>query len=303
MKKISSLIVLAASIFAVILASCNTATKETADATDSIVADTTPSAPAAKLEMKWESKPELKVPESVCYDAAKNVLYVSNIDGKHDEKDGKGFISILSMEGEIVNLEWVKGLDAPKGMGIFGGKLYVSDINQVVEIDIEKAKIIKKYKATGAQFLNDIAIDAEGNVYISDMQANKIYRLSNGKIEVWLDDPQIQSPNGLFVEDGKLLIGTNAVFAVNIADKQITLMIGDTGGIDGLESDGNGNYLISDWTGNVHLVATDKEKIKLLDPTPQNINAADFDFIKETQLLFIPTFSDNRVIAYKLTVE
>jgi hypothetical protein len=40
---------------------------------------------------------------------------LSNIDGKPDEKDGRGFISKISpVNGTIIELNWVTGLNAPK---------------------------------------------------------------------------------------------------------------------------------------------------------------------------------------------
>ncbi|MCD4692290.1 MAG: hypothetical protein K8R79_05210, partial [Calditrichales bacterium] len=132
-----------------------------------------------RLTKKWESPQKFKTPESVCYDAKRKIIYVANINGNPTTKDNNGFISKLSLTGKIVDLKWIKELNAPKGMGVFKGKLYVSDIDQVVEIDIDKSKILKRYEADGAKFLNDISIDKSGNVYISDMVANRIYRLKN----------------------------------------------------------------------------------------------------------------------------
>src|SRR5688572_6763331 len=86
-----------------------------------------------KLEKKWETPAELKVPESVLYDKANNVLYTANIDGQPAGKDGKGSIGRVSLDGKIQKAEWVtEGLDAPKGMGLHKGLLYVADLDEVV---------------------------------------------------------------------------------------------------------------------------------------------------------------------------
>ena len=76
-----------------------------------------------ELISTWSTDSVLKVPESVCYDVTEDILYVSNIEGKPTEKDGKGFISKVSPEGEVLDLKWVTGIDAPKGMGVYQGKL------------------------------------------------------------------------------------------------------------------------------------------------------------------------------------
>ena len=103
------------------------------------------------VEKKWQTDQILQVPESVTYDTQRNVLYVSNINGKPLEKDGNGFISIVKPDGIIENLKWVTGLNAPKGSALDGKNLYVTDIDELVQIDIETGKILKKYPAADVQ--------------------------------------------------------------------------------------------------------------------------------------------------------
>ena len=253
------------------------------------------------LTKLWETEPRLTTSESVCYNPTENLLYVSCINGQPLEKNGQGFIAKVDPDGNIVDLTWIEGLDAPKGMGIYEGKLYVTDIDQLVEISIADGAIVNRFPAQGAQFLNDISIDAVGNVYVSDMTTNKIHRLSAGNFEVWLESEMLDTPNGLFIENDFLLIGmAGSVLKAGLQDAVLSVYIENTGGIDGLVADGNGNYIISDWTGNVHLIHPEKEKIKLLDTTPVKQNAADIEFIVEKNLLLVPTFFDNRVTAYEV---
>src|ERR671923_3095914 len=91
-----------------------------------------------KIEKVWETPAELKTPESVIYEPNENVLFVSNVDGAPDRKDKQGFISKVSpLNGSVIELNWVIGLDAPKGMAITNNTdntlLYVSDITDLVE--------------------------------------------------------------------------------------------------------------------------------------------------------------------------
>jgi hypothetical protein len=257
--------------------------------------------PPKTLKLLWETEASLTTCESVCYHAAGNELFASSINGNPTDKDGNGFISKLSVTGEITNLNWITGLNAPKGMGIFNRKLYVTDIDRLVEIDIDKASVIKEYPVPDAKFLNDITIDPDGNVYISDMATSKIHRLANGMMETWLTNANIISPNGLFYEEGEILIGTKkGIFSTNIEDKRTWQVIMVEGGIDGLEGAGNGNYIISDWNGKVQLVNEHKDPVVLLNTTDQKINAADIEFDPVSKTLFVPTFFDNRVMAYEL---
>ncbi|MCK5075046.1 MAG: ATP-binding protein [Calditrichia bacterium] len=258
-----------------------------------------------QLIEKWATKAEFKIPESVCYNSSQNILYVANINGSPTEKNGKGFISKLSVEGKIEKLEWITGLNAPKGMGVFKNKLYVTDIDRIVEIDIKKGKVLKDYPVKGAVFLNDIAIDENGIVYFSEMDGEKscIYRLKDNIVETWLKNAEVSRPNGLYAEKHKLVFGNSGdgkLKAVSYIDQKISLKGISGKGIDGVEADGKGNYIISDWSGQTDFVTAKGEVHMLLNTTSKKINAADIEYIKEKQLLLIPTFFDNRVVAYEL---
>jgi hypothetical protein len=253
-----------------------------------------------ELTLQWETEAVFNIPESVCYDQTGNVLYVSNVNGNPTDQDSNGYISKCAMNGEILDLEWATGLHAPKGMGIFEGKLYASDIDRVAEIDLSTGAVIKFYEVPEATFLNDIAVDEKGNVYISDMMDTKIYCISGGSIELWLDDPLLTGPNGLFVLDDKLMIGCKKIVSAGLEDKVLEEWLLETGGIDGLESTGDGQFLFSDWQGHVFLVDDEKEIHTLLDLTEEGKNAADIEYIISEKSLFVPTFSANTVIAYTL---
>ena len=253
-----------------------------------------------KLVKLWESPNSFKTPESVCFDPSHDVLYISNIDGKPTDKDGNGFISRLGTDGAIKELRWVTGLNAPKGMGIVDGTLYVTDIDRIAAIDIKSGAIEKFYEFPEAKFLNDIAVDVKGAVYVSDMASTRIYRIFEDKTETWLDNEVLTGPNGLYVDNDFLLIGCNKIVRVGLDDRVLSVWLDNTGGIDGLEAIGDGRYIFSDWQGHVYVAGKDKQIEKVLDTTPANINAADIEFIPGKNLLFIPTFGDNRVMAYRL---
>jgi DNA-binding beta-propeller fold protein YncE len=241
----------------------------------------------------------LATPESVIYDAEKDVAYVSNINGETSTKDGNGFISIINLKGQILTKEWIKGLDAPKGLGIYNHHLFVADINQVVEIDIEKGEIVKKYLAEKAQLLNDISIDSTGGIYISDMNAGDIYLLKDSKLELWLHSDKFEYVNGLFVEGNQLLAGnSNIIYSIDLTTKEMKDYITKSGGIDGLEAIGNNKYIVSDWFGNISIVSPNSPKQLLLSTVDQKINAADLDYIMDKKLILVPTFSNNRVMIY-----
>ena len=256
-----------------------------------------------KLTQSWASDPVFKTPESVCYDKDRNVLYVSNINENPWEDDGNGFISKIKPNGEIIKLEWVSGLNAPKGMGVFDNTLYVTDNNDLIEIDIEKGAIVKTHHWDANDKFNDVSIASDGTVWFTDSGNNKIYFFKNGERTLFLDEG-LDNCNGIFIEKNRVLIagmGSEDVAAYDLKDKSKTTLATDTGKGDGIvPTHKKGYYLLSGWNGVISLVTPKGEFISLLNAIEQEIQAADIDYIIEEKLLFVPTFYDNRVFAYTL---
>jgi DNA-binding beta-propeller fold protein YncE len=260
-------------------------------------------AQGVKLTKKWETTGGLKVPESVIYDADKKVLYVANINGDGAAKDGNGFISTLSLSGKIENEAWVKGLDGPKGMGIYKGKLYVSDITKVAVIDIATGKIEKTYEVDGAKFLNDVTVRDNGEVYISDSDTKKVYLLKDNKIALWLDNPILQKPNGLLaLKDALRLIDMSSgkFYTVSYTDKKLTATAENIPSGDGIVEIGPDEFLISNWNGEITYLKGNKTT-KILDTKEFKINAADIWYVPAQKLVLVPTFFGNNVVAYELS--
>jgi len=257
-----------------------------------------------KLAKLWDTPAGLNVPESILYDESRNILFVSNIFGNSTEKNNKGFISKVSLDGKIVVLKWATGLNAPKGSAIYRNTFYVSDIDHLVKIDLETGKILARYPVAESKFLNDVAADSSGNIYVTDMSSENsvIYKLNQGKMRVWMKGSEISSPNGLSIEKGSLIVGNSgdgSLKAINLVTKKISTLAKVGSGIDGLRPDGKGNFFISDWHGKTSLVRASGKVDLLLDTTVSKINSADLEYIASKNLLLIPTFFDNKVSAYR----
>jgi DNA-binding beta-propeller fold protein YncE len=254
---------------------------------------------AQRLEKVWETSVELKTPESVLYHEDQDVVYVANMNGNPSDKNGNGFISVLNPDGTVKVFKWIENLNAPKGMALYKGRLYVADIDQLVEIDIEHGEILKKFDATDAVFLNDVAACRNGMIFVSDSRAAKIYVLYKGQFTVWLEGDPFAAPNGLFTENGDLFVGDKSIYKVDISSKEVTQIVKDAGGVDGLEKNNEGQFVFSHWAGRI-FIHKDGRNIKIHDSTAQEINSADIDFALKYNWLLVPTFFDNRVVAYKV---
>jgi hypothetical protein len=256
---------------------------------------------AQSLELKWKTDTLLRVPESVYFDSKANILYVSNINGKSNEKDGNGFIAKVSADGKIINLQWASGLDAPKGMGMYRNSLYVADLTRVAVIDLSSGKITKSIEIDGAQFLNDITIDSKGNVYVSDSATGKIHKLNNDKFEVYFESTDFKRINGLLaLQDG--LYVADAGNGINYKlgnDKKLTKYTETAQGADGIVTAGTNEYIVSSWGGEIYFVDAHGKSQKMLDTKEQKLNSADIDFDPKSKIVFVPTFFGNCVMAYQ----
>ena len=247
----------------------------------------------------WTSKNHFDTPESVIFDETRKIIYVSNISGEPREKNGSGFISKLSSNGIIEELKWVDGLHAPKGMCIYNNSLYVTDINEVVEISLEEGKIINRYKSKEAEFLNDITVTEGGTIYVSDNVITKIFTIDKFKLVVWINNKEMSLPNGLYAAKDELLIGNDGyILSVNYKTKETEKIISNTGFIDGLEKYSDGVFIISDFSGKVQLVDLKNGRKVLFDTSLNEIMAADIDYVMSEQLLLVPTFYNNSIVAY-----
>lgn len=250
------------------------------------------------LTLLWETTDSLITNESVLFDESTGTLYVSNIEGPDAQgKDGRGSISIISKEGKILNPTWVTGLNAPKGMAISSGKLYVTDIDQLVEIDIATAKVSNKWKVEGAQFLNDVAAH-NGTVYFSDMNTGKVHAYANGTITTVSEGHT--SLNGLAVANDGSIYGLDAsgLKKWNSDGTSSVLNATVTDG-DGLIILGDGSFVASRWIGEIWFV-NDSTQTLMLDTKSIESNTADIGYNVAEKIVYVPTFYKNKVAAYKL---
>ncbi len=259
-----------------------------------------------KLHLVWETDSTMTTCESVLYDNSSKVIYVANINHKPWETDHNGFISTIDSKGKIIDKYWLsQGLSGPKGMGIFNGKLYINDINQMVEVDIKSQKITNTYPIDGESALNDITIDDKGLVFSSNSATGEIYKLQNGKFSPFVQLVDTGRLNGLLVDEEGLFFTYSKQSQLGFYnfESQTTAILNDSiGWGDGIIRLCNGDLITSSWDGKLYYISSRNYKSTLLlNTSAQKINAADIDYIPEEQLLIVPTFFHNTVRAYKVT--
>lgn len=249
----------------------------------------------------WESDTTFKVPESVCPDFKNKILYVSNIEGTQPwQADGKGSISKLGLDGKVIQQEWIKGLNAPKGMAIYKNTLFVADLTEIIVIDIEKNAIKKKITVPYAQGLNDITVDPNGILYVSDTKAKRIYVVKNDNATPYIETG-LQNPNGVLWYNAALyILDKDLFYKVDFDRSLIKLAEGIQGSADGLNAVTPTEFIVSGWAGVLYYIYKDGTKETLLDTRKDQINTADIAFDPIAKIIYVPTFFKNKVVAYQL---
>ena len=270
-----------------------------------VLQDATAVHKAAGVEALWETGRDFLIPESAAYDPASDAFYVSNYDGYNPSRGaGLQHISKLTPEGKVEAQQWVSGLNNPTGLAVRNGRLYAIERAALVEIDISSAKILGRTALPGAGFPNDVTVADNGDVFISDSRKNCIYKVSGGRAEEWLNSPDIAAPNGIQILQEKLIVGANGdgcLKTVDLATKSISVLANlGQGTIDGLESDREGNLLVSHNEGRLFRVSPDGRVETILDTTALRMNIADFTYAPGRNMLVFPTFTDSRVAAFRL---
>jgi hypothetical protein len=315
----------------------------------------------------WTLSADVNAPESAYYDAASNAIFLSSINGDVLAKDGNGYISKLAADGKVVNAKWATGLNAPKGLRSVAGTLWVTDIDEVVAIEIASGRITSRVKIDGAKFLNDLATAPDGTVYASDSQTFRIYAVKDGKASMFVEVAEpIETPNGVLVDGNRLIVGTmgapvaqgaqgaqgargaqgaegargaqgaqsapaapsapiapgapsapsaprapsaptapsapsgGRLLAFDLATRARTVITPQPiGGIDGIESDGRGGFLVTDVFGMrlLHVSASGTTRTLLRFTAA----GADFGYIASRQIAVVPFLFSNSVAAYDLS--
>jgi DNA-binding beta-propeller fold protein YncE len=255
---------------------------------------------AVRLEQVWRVG-GLANPESVALSRDGTFLYVTNVNGEGEAEDGNGFISRVSLEGEVLQRDFATGLDAPKGIMAGGDALYVADINELVVLDAATGAIRRRVPAPGAQFLNDLAFAPDGAVLMADSATQRIYAVHNDTAEVWLEHDLLNSINGLSPEADRLVVTTMAgrLLAIDYQSRAITVLAEGLGNADGVAAIGEGRYLVSEWPGLMHVVNTAEGSHETIVDT-QSENRFLNDFLLVGDILYQPHWEPSELTAYRV---
>ncbi len=260
---------------------------------------------AAAFEPQW-SLSGFDMPESAIFDEVNNRIIVSIIGGNPTDTDGIGGLALVSANGEMLDSAWVTGLNAPKGLAIIDERLIVADLTQLHEVDLGTGEILNSIDVPDAVFLNDVVTDGE-RAYVSDFMADKIYEYEDGVISIWLEDEKLENPNGLFVDDGNLIVGSwgadmqddfstlspGSLLSVDIESRDIEVVAQGLGNLDGITKIDE-TILVSDWISGDLFSVEEGDKAMFFHQFPAGLA----DISSYGEVVLMPSMLEGKLSAY-----
>ena len=259
-------------------------------------------------------------PESVLHEPLADVYLVANINGDPLEKDGNGYISRVSPEGNVLVLNWIDGgtpgvtLNAPKGMALVADTLFVADIDCIRRFHRVTGVPFQALCLEDATFLNDLAATNRGDLYFTDsgtdLAPGVVYflrhtadvpqrlALADGTV---LEGDGLGGPNGVFVDGQGLLIatfGSGELFRVTQEGEREQLLFPSGMMLDGIVSLEGEGILVSSWGDSavyrIHPDGTVSPLIQEVE-TPADIG---YDAVRNR--LLIPLFRGDEILVLEI---
>lgn len=252
-----------------------------------------------------------QIPESVLHDPIADIYLVTNINGGLLEANDRGFISRLSPDGTVSDLKWIDGededvtLNTPRGMAIVDDDLYVADIDRVRVFHRETGEPVREIPVAGASFLNDLAADDSGTVYVSDTGldadlnptgTDAVHMINGTTVTTLVASTELSLPNGLAVDDGIVYVvpfGSSTILSVNSEGEISEVATLPAAQLDGVIRFDNGTMFVSSWEGEAVYSVNSSGVVSVVAgdlPAP-----ADIGYDQERRRLLTPLFYEDAI--------
>lgn len=257
----------------------------------------------------------LNLPESFIYDPTSDSFFISNL-GPSDGPSGKdndGYITRLSGDFKKRIDGWIAGgdeisLNAPKGLAVYNGVLFVADIDRLLGFSIKTGKQVLdvKLKNMGAVFLNDVTADDTGNIYVTCTGSGKVFRYSTVKnsSDIWITTGKIATPNGIvFLPKEKsfliLSYADGIIFKFDKAGERLSETATGFTSLDGVDYDLKGNIYFSSYTrGKIWVMVKGVSAARIVYEV--NSSPADISVDRKHGYLLVPIMMDNKAVVLQL---
>ncbi len=231
-----------------------------------------------------------QVPGAVIHDPADDVYLVSNIGGPPGQRTQSGFISRVSPEGEVLDLEWIRlagddlALHSPRGMALRGDSLFVTDLDCLRIFTRSTGSPVGRTCLEGSAYLTDVDVGPEGSIFVTDSGlqsgdngmepsgSDAVYRLvlEEGRQGATLArSPELGHPSGLAVGNRGIFVttsGTGEIFRLTPAGEQTVVLPGSGRPLEGVVFLPDGGFAYSSpGQSAIRLVTGEGRIVRLLD--------------------------------------
>lgn len=254
------------------------------------------------IKLKKIISETIKNPECVFYDNETETLFISNVNGGTLDLDGNGFISQFKINGEILNEKIVVDLNAPKGIYVKDGLIYITDINRLIIYDLLKEGRDTIFVFDNAESLNDIVVDDDGRIFISDFYADKVFEVNKQNIS----SLSIKKPNGLYIYNDFLYVGTfqkstnGNIYRCSLNNSPIVFesFLTDFGYCDGLYVDEK-ILVISDFNSSLKIIDIKNKEVVSSVSSKTGINYGDFYY--NSKKIISPSMKNSQIHFLEIT--
>jgi outer membrane protein assembly factor BamB len=228
-------------------------------------------------------------------------------------------VSIISLDGKVVNAAFTTGLAGPRGTWVNKNYVYTAEVSALVQIDKKTGGIVNRYPCDakgGPQQLNDIVEGPDGTIYVSDLQGDKIWALKPGAsaTEIWLASPELNWPNGLRIEGKKMYLSPwghgNADWSTDVLSNMLVIdlktkaisKLGEgvqVGYMDGLTRLDSKTFAVTNWWDG-KVVVIDSKTTQVLAEKTWEMSTGDIFYISRSKILLVPIGNSNKLVAVEL---
>lgn len=200
-------------------------------------------------------------PFGIAIDSRSGFIYVSSMQGKPNRRDGTGYISRLKGDGAVDKMRFINGtskkfvLNAPKGMAIADGRLYVTDIDKLHAFDLKTGKFLfdVNFGDLPVQHFYDISMGPDRALYLTDGPANIIYRIDVQKqheVTIFIKADELGQPHSITWYPAKQVFAiagwsSGKVTAFDRTGKRQTVPAILLRTLEGIVADDKGNMYVS----------------------------------------------------------
>lgn len=247
-------------------------------------------------------------PEAVHVPHGSDWAYIGNQSGAGEETDppGQGYVSRLNLVTGAWQARWSDGFDDPLGIVSQGDRLYMVDAGRhVIALDMDSGDELERWTLEIDNiFLNDIAIDPDGRIWVTDTRGGRVFGLVEGSWRLLFEGDPFTGANGIEYVDGWIYVvcssGVGNLIRVQPDTLATTVLLEGEGSLDGVVTDGRGGLVLSDLRGRL-LHWSETSGLTVLDGyKDEEIMLNSIGGTPDGRFIFAPHWSSSRLSAYEI---